>query len=160
MAGMVRFPVSFNPHTHEGCDKVYNSLVTTFLCFNPHTHEGCDTTRRHRSTVCRSFNPHTHEGCDNYARAKSFQCWGFNPHTHEGCDFGSSNTNKTNKWFQSTHPRRVWLSVVSLLHVCSSFNPHTHEGCDCIWLDINWPPVKVSIHTPTKGVTCCWCSYW
>ena len=35
----------------------------------------------------------------------------------------------------------------------SCFNPHTHEGCDLvIWfcLPIFW----VSIHTPTKGVTC------
>ena len=32
------------------------------------------------------------------------------------------------------------------------FNPHTHEGCDgtdSLFL----PPLPVSIHTPTKGVT-------
>ena len=33
---------SFNPHTHEGCDNVFNLLLQCFTCFNPHTHEGCD----------------------------------------------------------------------------------------------------------------------
>ena len=34
------------------------------------------------------------------------------------------------------------------------FNPHTHEGCDArIW---RYDALHdVSIHTPTKGVTCC-----
>ena len=33
-----------------------------------------------------------------------------------------------------------------------SFNPHTHEGCDIKDFICNkW--TKVSIHTPTKGVT-------
>ena len=34
------------------------------------------------------------------------------------------------------------------------FNPHTHEGCDMLKV-LSSPPIKtVSIHTPTKGVTC------
>ena len=32
------------------------------------------------------------------------------------------------------------------------FNPHTHEGCD-IYKVLAYVPNKVSIHTPTKGVT-------
>ena len=32
------------------------------------------------------------------------------------------------------------------------FNPHTHEGCDIRQNRIPWQQ-KVSIHTPTKGVT-------
>ena len=54
----------------------------------------------------------------------------FNPHTHEGCD-------------------RFLLYVLLLP---GSFNPHTHEGCDDL-LTFSWDFCKVSIHTPTKGVT-------
>ena len=34
--------ISFNPHTHEGCDRHTPSVLSATLCFNPHTHEGCD----------------------------------------------------------------------------------------------------------------------
>ena len=35
-----------------------------FLSFNPHTHEGCDTYVPESLKQKNSFNPHTHEGCD------------------------------------------------------------------------------------------------
>ena len=54
--------------------------------------------------------------------------------------------------FQSTHPRRVWRlhMIMSIFHWC--FNPHTHAGCDIRATEYlqRW---KVSIHTPTQGVT-------
>ena len=56
---------------------------------------------------------------------------GFNPHTHEGCDYAL---------------------LVSRLRL-SCFNPHTHEGCDLSWLCFLCLQGRVSIHTPTKGVT-------
>jgi len=34
--------LSFNPHTHEGCDKRRFRFIHTTKSFNPHTHEGCD----------------------------------------------------------------------------------------------------------------------
>ena len=34
--------ISFNPHTHEGCDPHHQIRKPPYLCFNPHTHEGCD----------------------------------------------------------------------------------------------------------------------
>ena len=34
----------------------------------------------------------------------------------------------------------------------NGFNPHTHEGCDIAAFS-SYPSIKVSIHTPTKGVT-------
>ena len=34
--------------------------------------------------------------------------------------------------FQSTHPRRVWLRLLSLIRLRAGFNPHTHAGCDLI----------------------------
>ena len=51
--------------THPRRVWLYLSMVLLlFLSFNPHTHEGCDSPcfcLRRKST---SFNPHTHEGCD------------------------------------------------------------------------------------------------
>ena len=77
--------------------------------------------------------------------------------------------------FQSTHPRRVWLTLIIWLLLIICFNPHTHEGCDTlpinllvlclvfqsthprrVWLRADAQTlreIKVSIHTPTKGVT-------
>ena len=34
--------LSFNPHTHEGCDYARLAMPGETACFNPHTHEGCD----------------------------------------------------------------------------------------------------------------------
>ena len=54
----------------------------------------------------------------------------FNPHTHAGCD-------------------NIFLTVCN---TPLSFNPHTHAGCD--FLDkVIISYFKVSIHTPTQGVT-------
>ena len=39
--------------------------------------------------------------------------------------------------FQSTHPRRVWLSEINRSHVHLCFNPHTHEGCDLLECSTN-----------------------
>ena len=57
--------------------------------------------------------------------------YSFNPHTHEGCDLDSQ------------------ISLKGM----SSFNPHTHEGCDALVATAQMDDT-VSIHTPTKGVTC------
>ena len=99
----------------------------------------------------------------------------FNPHTHEGCDvifhlfilllIMFQSTHPRRVWlaagkytlkqteFQSTHPRRVWRFYWHANSVSLCFNPHTHEGCD-IMLEQNRFNAEVSIHTPTKGVTC------
>ena len=37
--------MSFNPHTHEGCDLRNSKAWDYFTSFNPHTHEGCDFLR-------------------------------------------------------------------------------------------------------------------
>ena len=76
------------------------------------------------------FNPHTHEGCDRDRQPVSAPSASFNPHTHEGCDDP----------FEIEYPRDP------------SFNPHTHEGCDHA-VDKFPKSLRVSIHTPTKGVT-------
>ena len=80
-------------------------------------------------TAC--FNPHTHEGCDIHPDFHLVGFRGFNPHTHEGCDSTCTLMHIFMLKFQSTHPRRVWL----------------------ISTDKQFGMAKVSIHTPTKGVT-------
>ena len=121
---------SFNPHTHEGCDFKLIEKMSDYHTFQS-THP-----RRVWLFLCsgftepNSFNPHTHEGCDIVLALVVFMMIGFNPHTHEGCDPVPSYDNAIVKEFQSTHPRRVWH--ISLLQIIL---------------------IRVSIHTPTKGVT-------
>ncbi len=143
--------LSFNPHTHEGCDMVVNAVFRRSTCFNPHTHEGCDLTKEHivRGRLVSIHTPTKGVTSFSFAHYLSPSC--FNPHTHEGCDFNflfvqnltkvsihtptkgvtfmhrvcgrgsgvSIHTptkgvtqqrwaNNASKWFQSTHPRRVW----------------------------------------------------
>ena len=40
------------------------SVRTSYLSFNPHTHEGCDFVLFLLQLITPGFNPHTHEGCD------------------------------------------------------------------------------------------------
>ena len=79
-------------------------------------------------------------------------------------------------WFQSTLPRREWLSLEKLKHIlllfqstlprrewrnkrcwyynyCKYFNPHSHEGSDVTSVNTMLSASNISIHTPTKGVT-------
>ena len=79
--------ISFNPHTHEGCDGNTSIFITIFDYVSIHTPTkgvtiGVWSILRKGS----SFNPHTHEGCD--LRTSNALCVRscFNPHTHEGCD--------------------------------------------------------------------------
>ena len=53
-----------------------------------------------------------------------------NPHTHAGCDFLHGGNLASRR----------------------SFNPHTHAGCDNRY-KCNYTRRRVSIHTPTQGVT-------
>ena len=45
------------------------------------------------------------------------------------------------------------MFLVILLPWLGSFNPHTHEGCDLHGSHGTRYGFRVSIHTPTKGVT-------
>ena len=91
----------------KGVTKVCNLFVTTFLCFNPHTHEGCDAL--------------TYGYAPRYAVSIHTPTKGVTTAAFGGAPF---------RLFQSTHPRRVWLTIAKQLQQLSSFNPHTHEGCD------------------------------
>ena len=121
----------FNPHTHEGCDSdVATSIMLRYEFQSTHPR------RVWPKLVCSiwrwtsSFNPHTHEGCDISLKLSFSSVSSFNPHTHEGCDKAFSES----------------------VRVPPSFNPHTHEGCDSV-SSFDKGLFRVSIHTPTKGVT-------
>ena len=123
--------VSFNPHTHEGCDGLLLSLLWWLPGFNPHTHEGCDC-YYNLQLICKSVSIHTPTKGVTFRSVLIFRTQNsFNPHTHEGCD----------------------SKKIRFFSLFSCFNPHTHEGCDVSW-NLLWDPQVVSIHTPTKGVTC------
>ena len=122
--------ISFNPHTHEGCDKVMANLLVAILSFNPHTHEGCDSSLISDISFSVGFNPHTHEGCDLMIICDN--------HT----SLVSIHTPTKGVTRSSPEPS-PWLAV--------SIHTPT-KGVTVFWLHLECSRI-VSIHTPTKGVT-------
>ena len=81
-----------------------------------------------------SFNPHTYMRCDKNGAQILETIASFNPHTYMRCDF--------NNLYRPTKIHR--------------FNPHTYMRCDVVRL-LRTRRFRVSIHTPTWGVTWfCW----
>ena len=122
-------------YTHAGCD--YGCLYTYSPrhCFNPHTHAGCDNVHNVSGA---SFPVSIHtptQGVTFLYICNVFRIC-FNPHTHAGCD--------------NPLPR--------LTRVHNRFNPHTHAGCDNLQYRLT-SSLRVSIHTPTQGVTWVFISY-
>ena len=101
--------LSFNPHTHAGCDSMRCSVEYNFVGFNPHTHAGCDHWLFSQiSASIVSIHTPT-QGVTLFIVEAIFIIM-----------------------FQSTHPRRVWRVVRYCLRMADSFNPHTHAGCDTV----------------------------
>ena len=168
----VRRTLCFNPHTHAGCDHCLRANELIRWCFNPHTHAGCDTVQRR--LLCKdSVSIHTPTQGVTRRRKRNVGRYCFNPHTHAGCDYRSLKIWGRKKVsihtptqgvtvapnyagvlmeFQSTHPRRVWPLNRCTIGERGGFNPHTHAGCDTPNLPLSVIR-KVSIHTPTQGVT-------
>ena len=143
---------SFNPHTHAGCDQIQRDWQEKMWGFNPHTHAGCDCITLSRSyRIAHGFNPHTHAGCDS-TKAPPKPSIKVSIHTPTQGVTPLIRLLILVSKFQSTHPRRVWLTVDWVGCICESFNPHTHAGCDSALLDQS-KEYQVSIHTPTQGVT-------
>ena len=143
--------VSFNPHTHAGCDQQF------FYC--PY----CHSVSIHTPTQGVTGGGLAGYACRRFQSTHPRRVWliGFIK-PHEIQRFQSTHPRRVWLWwcvmahhvfeFQSTHPRRVWQPVESLRQEASGFNPHTHAGCDIYPVQ----PVhdnQVSIHTPTQGVT-------
>ena len=122
--------ISFNPHTHTGCDWGFSDSRPIYLCFNPHTHTGCDLliiTVAESTFLFQSTHPyrvwhfdlaivlppifvsiHTPIQGVTCRRHKVRPIPCFNPHTHTGCDQTSAASWCWSRMFQSTHPYRVW----------------------------------------------------
>ena len=144
---------SFNPHTHAGCDKeIWMRSLRNGLFQSTHPRRVWLMEYFHNTRVI-GFNPHTHAGCDlnkiylnNMTKAVSI-------HTPTQGVTRFSNKNIDVWWFQSTHPRRVWQRSGLQLQIYSGFQS-THPRR--VWLPTDILRVvnpKVSIHTPTQGVT-------
>ena len=81
------------------------------------------------------FNPHSHEGSDYFISYTHNACDNFNPHSHEGSD----------------------IHAKEIIRDRANFNPHSHEGSDGATVTGGSQAQGISIHTPTKGVTYCYC---
>ena len=79
-------------------------------------------------------------------------CQCFNPHTHAGCDQSTPYSLSHYSEFQSTHPRRVWLSNITNI---SNMEVSIHTPTQGVTRvdDRTSMLLSVSIHTPTQGVT-------
>ena len=143
---------SFNPHTHTGCDFLFNLRLFLILSFNPHTHTGCDVAYIHiaidvevsihtpiqgvtsqlaRITELYFVSIHTPiQGVTGVGEGSQASPVCFNPHTHTGCDSGSESLVGDKRSFNPhTHTGCDLLDLFSV-KAFQGFNPHTHTGCD------------------------------
>ena len=141
----------FNPHTYMRCDRMPSFRWHLHICFNPHTYMRCDPRFFISLLMSRSFNPHTYMRCDR--AGNSLTTWlTVSIHTPTWGVTISSWTISVGKEFQSTHLHEVWRQRSLHIPPTISFNPHTYMRCDKHYA--NLPTYnKVSIHTPTWGVT-------
>ena len=143
--------MSFNPHTHAGCDSLAVSVPVIFIVSIHTPTQGvteivADCGQRyyvsiHTPTQGVTITPHI--------MTSSPLC--FNPHTHAGCDFRNDPNYQPTDVSIHTPTQGVtynrdyfadWLCfnphthagcdfrVVVITTTALSFNPHTHAGCD------------------------------
>ena len=150
--------VSFNPHTHAGCDLWTYYYLWLWCCFNPHTHAGCDKTNQTSIDINRVSIHTPTQGVTKYLISnhermlvsihtptqgvttkiiRIFAPVSFNPHTHAGCDAQYGRDNLIPFLFQSTHPRRVWLMITPCCVIYFSFQS-THPRR--VWQTVNALP--------------------
>ena len=134
-----------------------NSSICEFLFQSTHLHEVWHKLGTVSSCLA-SFNPHTYMRCDlRDIRSHSF-AW-VSIHTPTWGVTEKAPTWNTYQKFQSTHLHEVWQRTFSLLSSRSSFNPHTYMRCDNLVAALIYA-CKVSIHTPTWGVTVYYAYNW
>ena len=126
--------------------------IASILSFNPHTHAGCDIAARAWAIEARAVSIHTPTQGVTALMPNWAAIWSVSIHTPTQ---GVTNGPIVIVWqelFQSTHPRRVWHSITTSSFFFNCFNPHTHAGCDPDSIkSVSYQ--LVSIHTPTQGVT-------
>ena len=142
---------SLNPHTHAGCDTVMGEDVSQRDCFNPHTHAGCDFTIVKISGILLVSIHTPTQGVTSFT-AVTLQVGEVSIHTPTQGVTLSSHRVDDHYQFQSTHPRRVWHSLVFPFDKTKEFQS-THPRRVWPEMQAKHYPWKVSIHTPTQGVT-------
>ena len=130
MVVIILFPICFNPHTHAGCDSDYMTSAASANKFQ--------STHPRRVWLCRKRY---------FVQSRKFQ----STHPRRVWQYRRL-LGDMNVQFQSTHPRRVWPWFSKIWVISHCFNPHTHAGCDH-QNKVNLRMMRVSIHTPTQGVT-------
>ena len=131
------YSVCFNPRTRVGCDQVCSIIgdaKTLFQSthprgvrphtgsapprpwrrFNPRTRVGCDGMSLVKSLGSMGFNPRTRVGCDITGSCTVSDMLCFNPRTRVGCDFLVVKFYIKTMMFQSTHPRGVRRSALTI----------------------------------------------
>ena len=144
--------VSFNPHTHAGCD---HSEANDLYYYNVSIHtptQGVTIDYGDKTHILMFQSTHPRRvwrSITSFSRARSVSI-----HTPtQGVTF--YHLLKINFYPVSIHTptQGVTISPHSRRPTGRSFNPHTHAGCDpgTGYLACRIP--AVSIHTPTQGVT-------
>ena len=165
----------FNPHSREGSDEIVRVYKIKRMDFNPHSREGSDQRAGSWLQAEIYFNPHSREGSDlNYHPVFQIRLC-ISIHTPaKGVTFDSGiislsfrfqSTLPRREWlscwmmqhrqwiFQSTLPRREWLYLDEKRHESISFQstlPRREWREQALFYYARrW----ISIHTPAKGVT-------
>ena len=120
---------STHPRRVRRCKRIISQEIKVFQSTHPRR-----VRRFHFDFInkCQQISIHTPaKGATCTHTALNHSNINFNPHTREGCDGMSSYSWTPEERFQSTHPRRVRLSICR----------------------IGVTPFCISIHTPAKGAT-------
>ena len=121
--------------------------------FNPHSHKGSDCIQDFPLRLSDQFQSTLPQGewqktC--YERKTDIY---FNPHSHKGSDKYRFLHRVTSNLFQSTLPQGEWRTTADILFLCCVFQSTLPQG---EWRRSYFgvsPPQRISIHTPTRGVT-------
>ena len=123
--------ISFqSTHLHEVWQEALNALLLEEKFQSTHLHEVWLLNLFFKYLVPMFQSTHLHEVWLRCWYPPSWASWSFNPHTYMRCDLFA--------W--------IWGMVET------SFNPHTYMRCDNRGKTVCWYD-RVSIHTPTWGVT-------
>ena len=144
--------LSFNPRTHEGCDRTLNVPLSVHICFNPRTHEGCDLDSLQALLTAFLFQSTHPRGVRPQNRLVKYLKSKVSIHAPTRGATVHVDKHALGSKFQSTHPRGVRHNSNNLSWLNNSFNPRTHEGCDSYRI-LAQDSTIVSIHAPTRGAT-------
>ena len=143
----------FNPHSHTGSDPNLQARLYSGKYFNPHSHTGSDPPKRLRRQVVKISIHTPTQGVTRTYPARRPHRRNFNPHSHTGSDRGCFYHGPDPLFYFNPHSHTGSdPNLQARLYSGKYFNPHSHTGSDIT----STPKAnggKISIHTPTQGVT-------